>query len=51
MEIQHRLEVNKYVRSLSDLIKRFCIDEKPSTPQSLTNIREISIVPELDLFC
>jgi len=47
MEIQHRLEVMNKLGLLSDLIKRFCIDEKPSTPQSLTNIREISIVPEL----
>lgn len=47
MEIQHRLEVMNKLGLLSDLIKRFCIDEKPSTPQSLTSIREIAIVPEL----
>lgn len=47
LEIQHRLEVMNKLGLLSDFVKRFCIDEKPSTPQSLTNIREISIVPEL----
>lgn len=47
MEIQHRLEVMDKLGILSDTIKRFCIDEKPSYPQSLANIREITIVPEL----
>lgn len=47
LEIQHRLDVMNKLGILPDVIKRLCIDEKPSTPQSLTNIREITIVPEL----
>lgn len=47
LEIQHRLGVLNKLGILSDFIKRLCIDERPSTPQSLTSIREITIVPEL----
>ncbi|CCE72586.1 Piso0_000172 [Millerozyma farinosa CBS 7064] len=47
MEIQHRIEVMNKLGLLSNLIKRICIDEKPSTPQSLTSIREVVLVPEL----
>jgi TAG lipase/lysophosphatidylethanolamine acyltransferase len=47
LEIQHRLEVLNKLGILSDFFKRLCIDEKPSTPHSLTSIREITIVPEL----
>lgn len=47
LEIQHRLQVLNKLGILSDFIKRLCIDEKPTNPQSLTSIREITIVPEL----
>lgn len=47
LEIQHRLAVMNKLGILSDFVKRLCIDEKPSTPQSLTSIREITVVPEL----
>ncbi|ODV68565.1 hypothetical protein HYPBUDRAFT_238304 [Hyphopichia burtonii NRRL Y-1933] len=47
LEIQHRLDVTNKLGLLPDIIKRLCIDEKPLTPQSLTSIREITIVPEL----
>lgn len=47
LEIQHRLGVLNKLGLLSDFLKRLCIDERPATPQSLTSIREITIVPEL----
>lgn len=47
MEIQHRLELMDKLGILPDTLKRFFIDEKPSHPQSLSSIREITIVPEL----
>ena len=47
LEIQHRLIVLNKFGMLPDLMKRFFIDEKPSTLQSLTSIREVTIVPEL----
>lgn len=47
MEIQHRLELMDKLGILPDTLKRFFIDEKPSHPQSLASIREITIVPEL----
>lgn len=47
MEIQHRLEVMNKLGILPDLIKRLCIDEKPSTAQLASSLREITIVPEL----
>lgn len=50
MEIQHRLELLDKLGLLSDTLKRFFIDEKPSFPQALSSIREITIVPELRYF-
>ncbi|KAK6465836.1 hypothetical protein DFJ63DRAFT_282375 [Scheffersomyces coipomensis] len=47
MEIQHRLVVMNKLGLLTDFMKRFFIDEKPSSLQSLSSIREITIVPEL----
>lgn len=47
MELQHRLELMEKLGILPDTLKRFFIDEKPSHPQSLSSIREITIVPEL----
>ncbi|EGV65532.1 hypothetical protein CANTEDRAFT_97282 [Yamadazyma tenuis ATCC 10573] len=47
MEVKHRLEVINKLGLLPDTIKRLVIDEKPSNPQSLASIREITIVPEL----
>ncbi|KAL6452018.1 TGL3 Triacylglycerol lipase 3 [Candida maltosa Xu316] len=47
MEIQHRLVVLNKLGILPDIMKRFFIDEKPSTLQSLASIREVTIVPEL----
>lgn len=45
MEITHRLNVMNKLGLLTDIIKRLCIDERPSTVQN--GIREITIVPEL----
>lgn len=47
MEIQHRLMVMNKLGLLTDVMKRFFIDEKPPTLQSLASIREVTIVPEL----
>lgn len=47
MEVQHRLEVMNKLGLLPDIIKRLCIDEKPSTAQLASSLREITIVPEL----
>lgn len=47
LEIQHRLDVLNKMGLLPEIIKRLCIDEKPSTAQFSTSIREITIVPEL----
>lgn len=47
LEIQHRLEVLNKLGLLPEIVKRLCIDEKPSTAQLTTGIREITIVPEL----
>lgn len=47
LEIQHRLDVMDKLGILPDVVKRFCIDEKPATPKSLTSNRGITIVPQL----
>lgn len=48
MEIQHRLEVMNKLGILPEIVKRLCIDEKPSTATNLaSSLREITIVPEL----
>lgn len=47
MEIQHRLVVLNKLGLLADILKRFFIDEKPTSLQSLSSSREITIVPEL----
>lgn len=47
LEIQHRLEVMNKLGILPDIMKRLCIDEKPSTARFSTSSREITIVPEL----
>lgn len=47
LEIQHRLHVMDKLGILPDTVKRLCIDEKPSTTQLSTSIREITVVPEL----
>lgn len=47
MEIQHRLMVMNKMGILADFMKRLFIDEKPSSLQSLSNNRELTIVPEL----
>lgn len=47
MEIQHRLVVMNKLGLLNDVMKRFFIDEKPTSLQSLASIREVTIVPEL----
>lgn len=47
LEVQHRLEVMNKLGLLSDVVKRFFIDEKPAVAPSLAGIREVSIVPEL----
>ncbi|CAI5759561.1 unnamed protein product [Candida verbasci] len=47
MEIQHRLIVLNKLGLLTEFMKRFFIDEKPTALQSLASIREITIVPEL----
>lgn len=47
MEIQHRLVVMNKLGILADVLKRCFIDEKPTSMQSLSNIREVTIVPEL----
>ncbi|KAK6456707.1 uncharacterized protein RJT20DRAFT_144781 [Scheffersomyces xylosifermentans] len=47
LEIQHRLVVMNKLGLLNDVMKRFFIDEKPSSLQALSSIREVTIVPEL----
>lgn len=47
LEIQHRLEVLNKLGFLPDVLKRLCIDEKPSTLHLSSSLREITIVPEL----
>lgn len=47
LEIQHRLVVMNKLGILTDVMKRFFIDEKPGSSQILASIREITIVPEL----
>lgn len=47
LEIQHRLEVMNKLGILPEILKRLCIDEKPSTARFSTSSREITIVPEL----
>lgn len=48
MEVQHRLEVMNKLGILPEIIKRLCIDEKPSTGANFaSSLREITIVPEL----
>ena len=47
LEVQHRLEVMNKLGILPDVIKRLCIDEKPSTAHLSSSLREITIVPEL----
>lgn len=47
LEIQHRLEVMNKLGILPDVLKRLCIDEKPSTLHLSSSLREITIVPEL----
>ncbi|CAN3374755.1 hypothetical protein DIURU_002263 [Diutina rugosa] len=47
LEIQHRLQVMNKLGILGDMMKRFFIDEKPTSMQSLASIREVTIVPEL----
>lgn len=47
LEVQHRLELANKLGLLPDIVKRLCIDEKPSTAQLSTGLREITIVPEL----
>lgn len=47
LEIQHRLDVMNKLGLLPEIVKRLCIDEKPSTAKFSTNSREITIVPEL----
>ncbi|WPK27674.1 hypothetical protein PUMCH_005071 [Australozyma saopauloensis] len=47
MEIQHRLDVMNKLGILPDVIQRFFIDEKPSSVQLTSSLREITIVPEL----
>lgn len=44
MEITHRLNVMNKLGLLTDIIKRLCIDERPTIQHG---IREITIVPEL----
>lgn len=47
LEIQHRLVVMNKLGILADIMKRFFIDEKPGSLQTLASIRELTIVPEL----
>lgn len=48
MEVQHRLEVMNKLGILPDIIKRLCIDEKPSAAvHYASSLREITVVPEL----
>lgn len=47
MEIQHRLDVMNKLGILPDVVQRFFIDEKPSSVQLTSSLREITIVPEL----
>lgn len=47
MEIEHRLMVMNKMGMLADFMKRLFIDEKSSSLQSLSNSRELTIVPEL----
>lgn len=47
MEVQHRLELMNKLGILPDIIKRLCIDEKPTNAQMATSLREITVVPEL----
>lgn len=47
LEIQHRLEVLNKLGFLPDVLKRLCIDERPSTLHLSSSLREITIVPEL----
>jgi TAG lipase/lysophosphatidylethanolamine acyltransferase len=47
LEIEHRLVVMNKMGILTDVMKRFFIDEKPGSLQTLKSIREITIVPEL----
>lgn len=47
LELQHRLEVLNKLGILPDVLKRLCIDEKPSTLHLSSSLREITIVPEL----
>lgn len=47
MEIQHRLDMMNKLGILPDIVQRFFIDEKPSSVQLTSSLREITIVPEL----
>lgn len=47
MEVQYRLEVMNKLGLLPDIVKRLCIDEKPTNAQMTTGLREITVVPEL----
>lgn len=47
MEIQHRLVVLNKLGLLNEVMKRFFIDEKPTSLQYLASIREVTIVPEV----
>lgn len=47
LEIQHRLEVMNKLGILPDIVKRLCIDEKPSAPKNSSSLREVVIIPEL----
>lgn len=46
MEVQHRLELLNKFGLLPEIIKRLCIDEKPTNAMA-TSLREITVVPEL----
>ncbi|OBA23641.1 hypothetical protein METBIDRAFT_76625 [Metschnikowia bicuspidata var. bicuspidata NRRL YB-4993] len=47
MELQHRLELLNKFGLLPEIVKRLCIDEKPTNAQMATSLREITVVPEL----
>ncbi|KAM9908310.1 hypothetical protein OXX69_006087 [Metschnikowia pulcherrima] len=47
MELQHRLELLNKLGLLPEIVKRLCIDEKPTNAQMATSLREITVVPEL----
>ena len=50
MELQHRLELLNKFGLLPEIVKRLCIDEKPTNAQMATSLREITVVPDFVIY-